>query len=264
MAEQPAGGAPASQQSRRGWGIGPLEREEASAREEAFLARLSSLLRRSRAGPQGVHPEVQLGPLPPPVYGPWAESVVGRVETFCQELAAVNGRPMVIGRLEQLAPTLLAVAKEVGARRVVRSADPRLGAVEGTLREAGLEVVAWDTLPARQEAIAQAAAADLGLAWAPLGIAETGTVVLPSGRAQGRAVTLLPPAIVVVLEASQVVATRREALRQLLQGARPGQRLPSAVNLVTGPSRTSDIENDLTIGVHGSGRVYVVIVGGGV
>jgi L-lactate dehydrogenase complex protein LldG len=91
-------------------------------------------------------------------------------------------------------------------------------------------------------------------AGAALGV--TGSVVLDATRAGGRGASLLPPAHLCVVRASTVVATPGDVLRAIGTGAPPTSNLV----LVTGPSRTGDIEQILTVGVHGPAAVHVIVL----
>lgn len=98
----------------------------------------------------------------------------------------------------------------------------------------------------------------IGITGAFVGIAETGTLMLLSGPQTPATVSLLPETHVVVLEAGRIVATMEQAWDRLrVERGTP----PRAVNFISGPSRTADIEQTVTLGAHGPYRVSVIIVG---
>ncbi len=97
--------------------------------------------------------------------------------------------------------------------------------------------------------------AEAGLTGARAGLADTGTVILPSGPGKPMTASLLPWLHVCLLPASRLFPDLktwlREEGREQIEGA-------SSVVLVTGPSRTGDIEQTLTRGMHGPGELIVV------
>lgn len=99
--------------------------------------------------------------------------------------------------------------------------------------------------------------ANAGITWADWGIAETGSIVLHTAPGRRRLVSLLPRLHIALLPLKQLVATRGEVLSNISLG---DGHWPSNVVIVTGPSRTADIENDLSIGVHGPAHVHVFIL----
>jgi len=139
-------------------------------------------------------------------------------------------------------------------------------------------IVAWDMLPTlaefafaalewplvRYTQAAQnprdryllASQAELGVTGADWGIALSGTLVVNSTPQRGRAVSLLPPRHLAFIEASKLRDNLFEVLEELISLGVP----PSAIEMISGPSRTSDIEMDLSIGVHGPIEVYVVLI----
>ena len=103
-----------------------------------------------------------------------------------------------------------------------------------------------------------ASTVDLGITSADMGLAETGTVVLMNGGGRGRMVSLLPPAYLCILQESKIVPRLTQAVEHV-HSLVPGG-LPACINFITGPSRTGDIEMDLAFGVHGPGKVHIILL----
>lgn len=142
-------------------------------------------------------------------------------------------------------------------------------AVAGYLAATALprQVVGWPLLsryPWPQAGIAFEARAardgDLvGVTGSYCAIAETGTLMLLSSADTPATVSLLPETHVAVVAASRIVAAMEDAWN--LARTEMSQ-LPRAVNFVSGPSRTGDIEQTIVLGAHGPYRVHVVVVTG--
>ena len=168
-------------------------------------------------------------------------------ERFAAELDAVGGecrRTAASGLTEAVASvasglTTAVVQNDLGAYRE--------DVVTG-LRDAGCRA-----LDADREA---AATADLGITSALLGVASTGSVLLSSASGP-RPTGLLPPAHLVILDEDAIVPGFEELMTELGRLAREASHLV----LITGPSRTSDIEMTTVRGVHGPERVIVLVVG---
>jgi L-lactate dehydrogenase complex protein LldG len=90
-------------------------------------------------------------------------------------------------------------------------------------------------------------------------VAETGTLMMCSSPDTPAAVSLLPETHIAVVQAARIVAYMEDAwdLARKELGT-----LPRAVNFISGPSRTGDIEQTIVLGAHGPYRVHLVIVGG--
>jgi L-lactate dehydrogenase complex protein LldG len=95
---------------------------------------------------------------------------------------------------------------------------------------------------------------DAGVSEAIYGLADTGSVVLAASAEEPRARSLLPAVHVSLLREDRILPGLEELF------AAVGGALPSALAIVTGPSRSADIEQRLTIGVHGPGEVHVVLL----
>ncbi len=98
-------------------------------------------------------------------------------------------------------------------------------------------------------------------AWA--GVAETGTLFFPSDPVRPATLNLLPDTEIVLLRASRIVGAYEEAwdrLRAERQDPLSGGFMPRNLMLVTGPSRSADIEQTLELGAHGPRRLHILLV----
>jgi L-lactate dehydrogenase complex protein LldG len=96
--------------------------------------------------------------------------------------------------------------------------------------------------------------AGAGVSRALYGLADTGSVVLAASPDEPRARSLVPAVHVSLLAEDRILA----GLAELFEAV--GDDLPSALAIVTGPSRSADIEQRLVVGVHGPGEVHVVLL----
>jgi L-lactate dehydrogenase complex protein LldG len=101
---------------------------------------------------------------------------------------------------------------------------------------------------------------EVSLSHALAGVAETGTLILTSGADNPTTLNFLPENHIVVLEASDVVGTYEDVWDRVRAKHGAGV-MPRTVNMVTGPSRTGDIEQKIELGAHGPRRLHVIVVG---
>lgn len=97
----------------------------------------------------------------------------------------------------------------------------------------------------------------LGITGAYCAIAETGTLVVLSGADTPTATTLLPDTHVAVVSAARIVSGMEEMFA-LVRAERA--HLPRAINMISGPSRTGDIEQTIVLGAHGPFRVHILLL----
>ncbi|MDQ6916947.1 MAG: lactate utilization protein C [Pseudomonadota bacterium] len=97
----------------------------------------------------------------------------------------------------------------------------------------------------------------LGITGVYCAIAETGTLVFVSGAETPTATTLLPDTHVAVVSARRIVDTMEDAFALI---RRECGHLPRAINLISGPSRTGDIEQTIVLGAHGPFRVHILVM----
>lgn len=163
---------------------------------------------------------------------------------------------VVVARVGSVHHAAVAVgewAETLGADRVVVSSELRGRAPE-----------VWDAIVARGLEVRPSGSAEamrdapLGLSLGRLAIAETGSVLLAEGSLEDRAVGMLSMAHGVLCATSQLVDSLDDAVADLRAVAMA--RGASFATLVTGPSRTADIERVLTVGVQGPGKVMTLFV----
>lgn len=168
-------------------------------------------------------------------------------DRFAAELAAVGGEAREI-RADRLAGAVASVAEGMRSAVIGDLPDGLGPAVTEGLVQGSCEI-----LPPGRDAAEEA---DLGVTGAEFGVASTGSVLLASGAGRPRATSLLPPTHLVVLPADRLLPGFEELVAELPHLAAQTSQLV----LVSGPSRTSDIEMTLVRGVHGPGRVVVLVV----
>jgi L-lactate dehydrogenase complex protein LldG len=155
---------------------------------------------------------------------------------FSDALTALNGNVVLAPDLDAAQAHLRTM---LAGKRVVASRAPILGGIgEEYSREA-------------------CAAADVGLTSADFALADTGTLVFLTESRESRLISLLPPRHIAVIERDKILTSLDELLSRV---PHPGVQ-SSAMVLITGPSRTADIEMRLVRGVHGPGEITVIIVG---
>ena len=161
-------------------------------------------------------------------------------------------------------------SEELTALGVVVHVEESPEAVRGRLAEivTGHRVLAWDAVQLPYDAgrlLRDAAtgssprevqaAADIGVTGCDAAVAETGSLVLLSGQGKPRSASLLPPVHVALVKPGDL----RFGMGEVFQERAKEIAAASCCTFVTGPSRTADIELTLTLGVHGPGRVIVII-----
>jgi L-lactate dehydrogenase complex protein LldG len=191
----------------------------------------------------------------------------GRLASHPRHLIPARSR---VPHAEQIALFIANVQKEFGTIDRVPDFDAVPEAVAAYLASQNLptsivmaphpdlRAIPWSARPLLQLREGRAEASDtVSLQHAFAAIAETGTLMLPSAPERPTTLNLLADTEIVLLRASRLVGAYEEAwdlLRNELGG------MPRNVMLVTGPSRSADIEQTLELGAHGPRRLHVVLV----
>jgi L-lactate dehydrogenase complex protein LldG len=195
-----------------------------TARDQ-MLMRVRSALGRSAKDPI---------PAPPPVRLHLPTDTIDRVAQFSAALTALAGKVTVAASLKA---AVAAMETIVSGRTCVVS--PMVGA-----------------LPYDRAALTAVENAEFGINFADYALADTGSLVFLTESRESRLISLLPPRHIVILDRQKVLSGLDELFTIV---PRPAAQ-SSSMAIVTGPSRTADIEMRLVRGVHGPGEIHVIIV----
>jgi len=230
-----------------------------SAGREAFLQRVRQALRTHGAGRHQASGECQppifLTPAPRTPDLALSPDLVAR---FSDELTAAGGTAYVVDDHEAAVKTIIELIQMKSARNVLLAKGELVDSLNlpTSLEALGVQVIAADAVTA-ETARDLYFAADIGISGVDYGIAETGSVVLETSSGHPRSVSLLPPVHIAVCEAKQLLGDLFDLFEP--ERLRNGM-IPSCVSLITGPSKTGDIELRLVKGVHGPGEIRVIVV----
>lgn len=178
------------------------------------------------------------------------------VQRFCQELAAAGGKAHVAADSTAVLHTLQSILQSHHARRILLSRGGLIDelSLPRKLRDAGLEVKSVDET--QYDPREDFFAAEVGITNVHRLIAETGTVVMAANPNEPRSASLLPPVHICLADRSQLLPD----LFDLFDLFSPTATFPpSCLTLITGPSKTGDIELKLVTGVHGPGEIHVIL-----
>lgn len=170
---------------------------------------------------------------------------------FSQSLLKAHGEVHHASNLQAAGAKLQTICREIGVHRLVHTADALLHQLPLNILLPEVESVLLQPHAPITELCAQA---DIGVCGVVAALAETGTVVLRSGTTQSRLATLLPPVHVAFVPRTAIFTD----LLTWVQ-TRP-QPMPANITLVSGPSKTADIEQTMAIGVHGPRRFIVILL----
>ncbi len=171
-------------------------------------------------------------------------------EQFSAALTANGGEVLRTAGKAEAVELLAGLLAELGAERIAahRAELADLTGIPGVFPKQG-----WAFAEDEPDYRAACAGADVGITGAEAALAETGSLVLTSGAETARMTSLLPPVHVVLLGEAKIVPSLFEWVKQ-----RPAP-MPANLVLISGPSKTADIEQTLIVGVHGPKRLIAIM-----
>lgn len=180
--------------------------------------------------------------------------------TFARELEQVGGKFLGILTPAEVSNRIVSLASEIGAKTVAlgQGIATDMDAIGEALERADHRIVRTIAVADTERAAmrSRVAGADLGIADADFAIASTGTLAVVSTANRPSSLTLLPPASLVIVQIDRVMPNLAAMLAEL----GPERIVANRLTLITGPSRTADIEKRIVLGVHGPKSLHVIVV----
>ncbi|HLH77724.1 MAG TPA: lactate utilization protein [Candidatus Binataceae bacterium] len=176
---------------------------------------------------------------------------------FTKELRALSAQVVEATSEREAIATLANLASRLGVGSIGVGADLSLSApeLEAALQAAGCQIT-WVPRQATENFTHRLAELDAGLVEAEHGIALTGTLAMLASPGRARSLSLIPKISFVLLRADRILPD----LAAVLSTIGPARLESYPMVLVTGPSRTGDIEKRLVLGVHGPTALYVIVL----
>ncbi len=171
------------------------------------------------------------------------------VDLFCTMAARAQA---TVERLVSIADVPLAIADYLRARNLPSTV--RMG------KDPRLATLPWERAPQLDTRIGASPGDDLAaVSYALGGVGETGTVVLVSGSDNPTTLNFLSEHHIVVLNAGDIQGDYEAVLKRMRAIHGPGAP-PRTINMITGPSRSADIEQTLLLGAHGPRALHILVV----
>ncbi|MCB0397064.1 MAG: lactate utilization protein [Flavobacteriales bacterium] len=168
--------------------------------------------------------------------------------TFAEAFIAIGGQFRFCENLEELSQGLSALMEEHQWKHVYCFEDN----LKDILKDMQLSYVDNKT---------EFSNIDAGITTCEFLVARTGTILMSSAKSSGRKLPAFAPVHVVIASTNQLQYDLSDGLAALQK--KYGEKWPSMVTAITGPSRTADIEKTLIIGAHGPKEVYVFLLDSG-
>jgi len=193
----------------------------------------------------------------PVTYMDIADSTDAMIDKFTKELETLSGIVKITDSPADTFKALQELLKLHNSSQIIHWNDESLKDYPITsLSQQGYNIMtnAHHSEPIEYKHFANTA--DTGITGAKFAIAETGSIVVESGIGRERIISLMPKLHIAIVKSNQFVKRTADVFNYYVDNK---QNLPSSINFITGPSRSADIENDLSIGVHGPANICVII-----
>ncbi len=232
-------------------------------RREAFMARIRTALERDGHAPPQAPRE------PVPVVDDAVARLMERgddlLEAFVRNAGAVGFKVQRLAA-DGLLKAIGTLLSELQAKRVVIGVGtlPQALGLRDALRRRDIEVMDWKNPPAGEASTNRSPMdgqfdVDAGITDVHAALAETGSIICCSDAGHSRGLSLAPPVHIAIVRKSDILPDQIDFWRKRA-GDIAKRDLPSSMAIITGPSKTADIEGILITGVHGPGAVHLMVI----
>ncbi len=178
------------------------------------------------------------------------------IERFSAELASQAGIMNRASNIPDVRRILSEISTAEGIKSVILSNDEIAGmlGLQEWGKSAGIEIFSSENLRERTALKDKAFSVDAGITGAAFAVAESGTIGIAAGPDMPRLVSIAPPVHIAVVPLNRLYPTYETAIGSI-------ETMPSELILITGPSSTADIQATPFKGMHGPGRLFVILTG---
>ena len=174
-----------------------------------------------------------------------------QADLFCQKAQAVQSTVKRVKSYKDITAAISEYLRQKNLPQTIRlGEDERFDAID------------WSATPSLTREVGPSDGSDpVGVSHAHGGVAETGTLLMTSGAANPTTLNFLPEDHIIVVKAKDIEGDYEAALDRIRTEHGKG-RMPRTVNMITGPSRSGDIEQKILLGAHGPRSLHIIVVDG--
>ena len=176
------------------------------------------------------------------------------INTFRKQFDRVSGKSYVAASVDEIVHIISTIAVENRCTEIVNHSSTYADQIRVGLEAQGIRI---RSLSEAEDSIEMLSQVDMAITGADLLVAQTGTIVARTVADEDRLATCLPRIQVTIIGCDSILDNLNSLIRHMQEWIEAEE--PNTVTLISGPSRTSDIEVKQILGVHGPHQVHVII-----
>lgn len=228
---------------------------------ESFLLNVAKRLGRDKVNSVCKTPEYKYNPQNSVLQGLTQDQLVEVLKEQCKNIHTT----VIMASRQDLPAKLSDTVKSFGGGTISVPDDKRFAemGLDTLMKQEwpkqGNEIQVWDPVKG-QENIDYVEKANIGIVISDITLAESGTVTILIDKGKGRNINFLPENSIMIVPKSTIVPRMTQAAKILREKVKNGEKVPSCINFISGPSNSADIELNLVVGVHGPVRATYIVV----